>query len=106
VALGVSTDCSTAVRPWLATVLIRAAVTSPSTAGNQLPRAEPYAAAADCALAQASRVFALFRRPMSTISASVSRRIRSPRPAGTTGWTELSAAAARSSASGGGVHGT
>ena len=39
--LGVSTDCSTAVRPWLAAVLSRDAVTSPSMVGSQAPRSEP-----------------------------------------------------------------
>ena len=41
VTLGFSTDCWTAVRPWLATVLMRAAVTSPSMVGSQAPRWEP-----------------------------------------------------------------
>ena len=43
---------------------------------------------------------------MSTISASVSRRIRSPRSAGTAAMAEVSAAASSRSASAGGVQGT
>ena len=104
--LGESTDCCTAVRPWLATVLSRVAVTSPSIVGSRSPRWLPYAAAAVCALAQASRVAALFRRPMSTISPRVSRWIRSPRSAGTAAAAEVSAGVTSRIALAGGVHGT
>src|SRR5215216_3692271 len=98
--LGFSSDWLTALRPWEATVLSRVAVTSPSMVGREAPRSGPYAAAAARALAQDCRVAGLLRRPMSTTSASVSRRIRGSRSAG----TEAFGGSSRVGTSGGGVH--
>ena len=86
-------------------VLSRAPLTSPSMLGSQAPRSEPYTAAADCALAQASRVAGLLRSPSSTISARESLRMRSPRSAGTAGVAALSARARSAAAVAGGDQG-
>ena len=104
--LGVISDWVTALRPRLATVLRRVAVTSPSTVGNRSPRAEPYAAAAAWAFAHARCVLALLRNPMSTISGSVRRWMRSPRSAGIAPMPDVSAAATLRASSAGGCQGT